>query len=124
VNDTTRTPLEILAHIGDLMDWALRLADGKPIWQDATPLAWDGEVARFFKALQSFDDRLAASEPLGFPAERLFQGPIADALTHVGQLNLLRRMAGSPVKGENYFRAEIIVGRVRAEQSDNRVEFD
>jgi len=124
VNDTTRTPLEILAHIGDLMDWALLLADGKHIWRDATSLAWDGEVARFFKALQSFDDRLAASEPLGFPGERLFQGPIADALTHVGQLNLLRRMAGSPVKGENYFRAEIILGRVRAEQSDNRVEFD
>ena len=67
---------------------------------------------------------LAAGEPLGFPAERLFQGPIADALTHVGQLNFLRRLAGAPIRGENYFKAEIQAGRVGPEQMPARREFD
>lgn len=120
----TRTPLEILSHVGDLMDWALSLANGKHVWRDATPLDWNEEVARFFNAMKALDERLASSEPLGYAAEKLFQGPIADALTHVGQLNMLRRLAGSPVRGENFFRAEIIVGLVGPEQSTNRVEFD
>jgi hypothetical protein len=54
----------------------------------------------------------------------LFQGPIADSLTHVGQIALLRRMAGSPVRGENYFQAEITAGRVGAGQAPPRREFD
>jgi hypothetical protein len=49
---------------------------------------------------------------------------IADALTHIGQIAMLRRLAGAPVRGENYFRAEIILGRVGPEQSVARVEFD
>jgi hypothetical protein len=123
-SETMRTPVEILAHIGDLLDWALSLAKGAHVWHTSTPLTWHEEVSRFFDALEKFDAYLASDEPLGFAAEKLFQGAIADALTHVGQINLLRRIAGFPVKGENYFRAEIIAGRVGAEQSTNRVEFD
>ena len=124
MNDTTRTPLEILAHIGDLFDWALHLSEGKSIWKNDAPLSWDEEVARFFKGLTALDERLASDAPLGSSVEKLFQGPIADALTHVGQINLLRRMAGAPVKGENYFRADIVAGRVGVDQSAPRVEFD
>jgi hypothetical protein len=120
----TRTPGEILAHIGDLLDWAVGLAKGEQVWSDSTPLPWDQEIARFFGALRKFDDCLASETPLGFPAERLFQGPIADALTHVGQIALLRRIAGAPIKGENYFKAEIVAGKVGSEQSTKRVEFD
>ena len=120
---TTRTPAEILAHIGDLMDWALALCDGKHDWHDSKPLEWPHEVARFFAALEALDRRLASGAALGASAERLFQGPIADALTHVGQIAMLRRMAGSPVKGENYFKAEIAAGRVGAEQAAAAVEF-
>jgi hypothetical protein len=122
--DTTRTPGQILAHIGDLLDWAAGLAKGKQVWRDSTPLPWEQEVARFFGALQEFDACLASKTPLGVPAERLFQGPIADALTHVGQLTILRRIAGAPIKGENYFKAEIVAGKVGPEQSTKRVEFD
>jgi hypothetical protein len=121
---TTRTPGEILAHIGDLLDWALCMAKRKQEWHSSTPLPWDQEVARFFTALQSFDDYLASGSPLGFPAENLFQGPIADALTHVGQIAMLRRMAGAPVRGENYFKADIVEGRVGADQSPARREFE
>jgi len=119
----TRTPAQVLAHIGDLLDWALLLADGKHAWHDSPPLGWEQEVARFFRALQALDARLAAGAPLGFPVEKLFQGPIADALTHTGQLAMLRRLAGAPVKGENYFRAEIAVGRVGPEQAAPAREF-
>lgn len=122
--DKSRTPGEILAHIGDLLDWALCLAKGEHKWHDSTPLSWKEEVARFFGALQEFDAYLASEFPLGFSAEQLFQGPIADALTHVGQIAMLRRIAGAPIRGENYFKAEIVAGKVGAEQSTKRVEFD
>lgn len=122
--DSSRTPGEILAHIGDLFDWAFWLAQGEHRWRNSTPLLWDQEVTRFFSLVERFDVYLASDAPLGFSAERLFQGPIADALTHVGQIAMLRRMAGSPVRGENYFKAEIVAGRVGPEQSAKRVEFD
>jgi len=124
VNETTRTPGEILAHIGDLLDWALRVAKSEYVYKESSPLPWEEEVARFFAALQEFDTYLASDAQLGYPAEKIFQAPIADALTHVGQISLLRRMAGGPVRGESYFKAEIVIGRVGPEQSTKRVEFD
>ena len=123
VGEKPRTPAQILAHIGDLFDWALSIARGEQSWNDAKPRPWNDEVGRFFAALKKFDDFLASSEPLRAPAESLFQGPIADALTHVGQIAMLRRLAGSPIKGENYFKAEIVVGRVGSEQAAPRREF-
>lgn len=121
---TLRTPVEILAHVGDLLDWAVGLADGRHEWRDATPRPWEEEIARFHAGLAALDERLAAPDPLGFPAERLLQGPLADALTHVGQITLLRRMAGAPVRGENYFRANIVAGRVGPDQAPPRREFE
>src|SRR2546422_9443649 len=126
VGATTRTPIEILAHIGDLLDWALSQAQGKEKWHNAMPLPWDREVKRFHAALKAFDDYLASAEPLHKPAERMFQGAIADSLTHTGQITMLRRLAGSHVRGENYSRADIQIGRVGAEQPPppERSEFD
>jgi len=123
VADKSRTPGQILAHIGDLLDWGLSLAEGAQRWQDSAPLAWTDESRRFFNALSKFDQRLADSAPLACPAEKLFQGPVADALTHVGQIAMLRRIAGAPIKGENYFRADIAVGRVGEEQTAPKREF-
>lgn len=121
---TTRTPLEILSHVNHLFDWGLNLCDGQHVWRELAPAEWDEEVARFHRGLEAFDARLASPAPLGFPAEKIFQGPIADALTHVGQIALLRRLAGAPVRGENYFRAKIEAGRVGAEQETPVREFD
>ncbi|HYX69506.1 MAG TPA: hypothetical protein VE825_10265 [Terriglobales bacterium] len=120
----TRTPAQILAHIGDLLDWALLLADGKHAWHDSVPLSWEQDVTRFFRGLQALDTRLASGAPLGFPPEKIFQGPIADAFTHVGQIAMLRRLAGAPIKGENYFRAEVTPGRVGPDQAAPAREFD
>jgi hypothetical protein len=122
--DSSRTPAQILAHIGDLMDWALSMAEGQQRWQDSEPLGWRDEVARFHAAVTKFDDYLASDQPLNVSAEKLFQGPVADALTHVGQINYLRRLAGAPVRGENYSSAKIEAGRLGPEQSTERVEFD
>ena len=121
---TARTPAKILAHIGDLFDWALTQARGAEAWTDSTPLEWDREVERFFAALQRFDYYLASDAALAAPPERLFQGAIADALTHIGQLAMLRRLAGTRMKSENYSRAEIVPGRVGADQTAPRREFD
>ena len=124
IGETSRTPVQILAHVGDLFDWALAIAKGSPAWHDSQPLPWNKEVDRFFSTLKAFDDYLASTELVEVSAEKLFQGPIADALTHVGQLTMLRRLAGSPVRGENYFKANIAVGRFGAEQEAPRIEFD
>jgi hypothetical protein len=121
---TPRTPAKILAHIGDLFDWALTQARGAEAWSDSTPLEWDREVERFFAALQRFDDFLASDAPLATPPERIFQGAVADALTHIGQLAMLRRLAGTRMKSENYSRAEIVAGRVGADQTAPRREFE
>ena len=123
-SQSIRTPGQILAHIGDLLDWALSMAKGKQEWRDSVSRSWTDEVSRFYAGAKALDDYLASSEPLGITAEELFQGPIADALTHFGQIGMLRRMAGAPVKGENYYRAEIIKGRVGPEQAAPRREFD
>src|SRR5262249_10395524 len=93
IGDKTRTPAQILAHLGDLFDWALSIAQGSQTCHDSPPLPWEAETARFFAALKKFDESLASSEPLHAPAEGLFQGPVADALTHVGQIAMLRRLA-------------------------------
>lgn len=124
VGETSRTPAMILAHIGDLLDWALEQAEGRHTWHDSTPLPWSAEVDRFFAALNKLDLRFAEDRALGYPAERIFQGAIADALTHIGQISMLRRLAGSPVRGESYFKADIQVGRVGREQMPPPYEFD
>jgi len=119
-----RTPVKILAHIGDLYDWALSQATGAEAWSDSEPLAWDREVERFFAALHRFDDYLASDAPLAVTPERLFQGAVADSIAHVGQLAMLRRFAGAKMKSENYSRADIVAGRVGAEQTPPKREFD
>lgn len=120
---SSRTPAEILAHMGDLFDWAVTLSEGAQAWRDSTPLAWDREVDRFFASLGRFEAALASDDALAVPVSQLLQGPVADALTHVGQLTMLRRMAGAPVRGENYANADIRPGRVGLDQTPPRREF-
>ena len=124
VGGTSRTPSEILAHVCDLLDWSLSLVAGQEVWRDSSPATWDTDVQRFFVTLGTLDDCLAAPGAVGCPWTRLFQGPIADAFTHIGQLALLRRLAGSAVRGENYFKADIASGRVGADQAAPRREFE
>jgi hypothetical protein len=111
-----RHPIEILAHMGDLLDWALSMAQGHPVWRPSPPLAWPEEQKRFYTALATLDRFLASDAALQAESERLFQGPIADALTHVGQLAMLRRLAGAPTRGENFYAAAVRAGQVGSAQ--------
>ncbi len=121
-----RTPLSIVAHMGDLFDWALSMANGVGKWGSAAPQAWDAECARFFTSLKAFDERIASDEPIHYELTRLLQAPVADALTHTGQLAMLRRLHGAPMKGESYNRADVVIGRISLEQTppDPKFEFD
>ncbi|HXO37498.1 MAG TPA: hypothetical protein VN872_02610 [Candidatus Acidoferrum sp.] len=121
--DNCRKPGQILAHMGDLFEWALSIAQGKQAWHDSEPLPWTQEVKRFFETLEAFDKYLASEAPLAASPEKLFQGPVADALTHTGQIAILRRLAGCPILGENYYRAEIVAGRVGHDQAAPVREF-
>ena len=123
-SEGTRTPVEIRAHMGDLLDWALSVADGAPKFSSSAPMPWAQECARYFDALEAIDQRLGSGQELQRRPERIFQGPIADALTHTGQIALLRRMFGSPMRGENYYVAPITPGRVGMEQGAPGMEFD
>jgi hypothetical protein len=121
--EDARTPRQILAHIGDLMEWALSMAQGKERWHVSEPMSWEKERTRFHESLQRFDDFLASDAELQAVPDNLFQGPIADALTHIGQIALQRRMASNPVKSENYFIADVASGRLGAEQTAAKFEF-
>ena len=118
-----RTPGQILAHLGDLLDWALSMSQGKQKWNDSPALSWDAGTERFFRGLEALDAYLASEAPLHVSPEKLFQGPVADALTHVGQISMLRRMAGEAVRGENFYVADIAAGRVGSEQAAPVREF-
>jgi len=122
----SNAPLQIVAHMGDLFEWAITMLSGSPKWNSAPPVDWDFECHRFFDALSRFDIGLASVESIPTEMARIFQGPVADALTHTGQLAMLRRLHGSPMKGESYNRADIQIGRVGFEQTppDPRYEFD
>ncbi len=125
IGPSSRTPGEILAHVGDLMDWAMAMARrGTHAWNPVAPQEWEADAQRLHRAVLELDAILAGDEPVRWPLEQLFQGPIADALTHVGQLNMLRRLAGAPVRAENYAKATIASGLLPAEFTGKRSEFD
>lgn len=121
---STRTPVEIVGHLGDLMEWGLSIAEGEQRWSETLSDEWEDQVTRFYGALARFDAFLESGREFAAPPARLFQGPVADALTHVGQIAMLRRLAGGSVRGENYFKADISPGRVGPDQVEPTYEFD
>jgi hypothetical protein len=124
VGPKARVPVQIVAHMADLMGWAVRMAEGEYLWRAEGTSDWDTQIRRFFDGLAALDRILASGAPPGNAPELLIQGPLADALTHVGQLAMLRGAAGAPVRPESYARAEIVVGRVGLEQAAPGREFD
>jgi hypothetical protein len=121
--DGSRSAGEILAHMGDLFDWALSQATGKETWHNSKPQSWADDSARLFAAVRAFDDYLASGAALHRTPEQMFQGAVADALTHVGQIAMLRRLAGAQIRGENYSVAKIETGQVDASQPPAVYEF-
>ena len=122
--DSTRRPVRIVAHMADLMTWGVSMAGGGKEWKAAGGDDWNTEMHRFFNGLAALDAALAADGDFKGSIDKLIQGPLADALTHVGQLAMLRGMAGAPVRPESYARAVITAGRVGLDQEAPRAEFD
>ena len=119
----SRTPVELMSHLGDLMEWGERMARGEMKWHPGVTTEWAAGRDRFFRGLTALDASLTDVGAIPHAAV-IFQGPVADALTHVGQLALMRGMMGSPVRPESYARASVTAGRVGLEQASTRVEFD
>jgi len=123
VHAATRTPVQIVAHMADLMAWGVTLARGEYVWKAEGSDDWEAEVDRFFEQLAALDRELQSMATAG-AVEQLIQGPLADVLTHVGQLAMLRGMTGSPIRPESYARAGIVIGRTGREQAVPNREFD
>jgi hypothetical protein len=103
----TRTPQDLLRHMTSVLGYARTYFIGGRYRPDPLP-DLDQEVARLHEMLADLARHLSSDTPLaGTTPAQLLQGPFADAMTHVGQLAMLRRLAGSPVPPENFIVAAI-----------------
>ena len=111
-----RTPHELLWHMTGLMGYARTFFRGGEFAPPPVPTL-EAEIVRFHETLgdlvSDLDDPDLRSE---LTDEQLLQGPLADAMTHVGQLAMLRRLGGAPVPSENFIHAAIRTENVSANQ--------
>ena len=124
LSPSSRSALDIVSHLGDLMEWGERMARGEYLWEARPSGEWSVACDRFFESVKALDAAIGKASFDKYPVEMIFQGPVADALTHVGQLSIMRGVAGGSVRPESYARAEIQTGRVGRDQSSVRKEFD
>ncbi len=112
-----RTPREILHHITGVLTYAHSFFEHyETTYSDLEP--WGVEVERFHDILVKLDESLQEKSPVGVSEERLLQGPLSDSMAHVGQLLMLRRLAGSPVSSENFTYADIRKGALGPNQPE------
>jgi hypothetical protein len=112
-----RTPHEIIWHMAGVLGYA-RTFFQPGVWQPDRLDNFDDEIRRFHLVLEGLGSLLEQETPRnGITLEQLLQGPLADAMTHVGQLAMLRRLAGSPVCPENFIYAMILAGNVSPDQA-------
>lgn len=114
-----RNPLEIVRHMThDLLYVIMQLNEGR-VERIPTPdpIDWQGEISRFHNTLARIDALLLSFKRDSLAdLKLLLQGPLSDVMTHIGQIAMIRRLAGSPVKGESFMRARIITGGVSDKQ--------
>jgi hypothetical protein len=111
-----RTPHELICHMRSVLGYARTYFIGgeyaRPVPED-----WQKDVEAFHAMLEDLSRRLAAGDELhGINEEQLLQGPFADAMTHAGQLAMLRRLYGEPVAAENFIFAEVSAENVSKDQ--------
>ena len=112
----TRTPTELIRHMASVIGYARTFFIGGVY--KAEPLNdFSQEIERFHENVRDLSAHLAAGTELQeISLTQLLQGPISDAMTHAGQLAMLRRLAGSPVPSENFIFAEISPDRLGSNQ--------
>ncbi|MEJ2668408.1 MAG: hypothetical protein P8Z81_15160 [Deinococcales bacterium] len=105
-----RTPNDLLNHMRGRLLFVhghLRPNDG----EEPPRLSWTDEVAALSRVLSALDDDLRSAAPLDeATVHRLLQGPLSDVMTHVGQVAMLRRLAGSPIPAESFYDADVVLG--------------
>lgn len=112
-----RTPAELLRHMTSLLGYTRTFFVGGTYPIDPDPLpTFAEEIRRFHDLLGAVGDLLAADAPCRLSGEQLLQGPLADVMTHVGQLALLRRLADAPVPPENFIYADVRAERLGPDQ--------
>jgi hypothetical protein len=121
---SSKTPLELVAHMTDLLDWSLTELKGESDWHERPPTNWETDVARFYDSLKKLDGYAAAGHPTKTDLMRLFQGPMVGCFVYIGRIDMLRRRHGSPVKREIFFEADIVIGRVGPQQTPPRMELE
>lgn len=114
----TRPPAALLRHMTSVLGYARTFVVGGHYPVDPDPLPTpEAEQERFHSMLTAVSDLIAPDGTLGtLSAEQLLQGPLADVMTHVGQLAMLRRLAGTPVPPENFIFAAVDARNLSAEQ--------
>lgn len=113
-----RTPAELVRHMTSVLGYARTHFIGGRYWPDPLESLAE-EIERFHETIGMLAQHLRDGDPLlaGMTEERLLQGPFSDAMTHAGQLALLRRLAGAPVPPENFIVAEIEPDRLGPDQA-------
>jgi len=115
LDDTAMSAGELILHMTNVMAFALATVRQTDRLQHRA-LAWPQEVTRFYSLLGELDSKLAAGAVLEEGMDlRLVQGPLADILTHIGQLHAMRRKAGAPVDSASYIKADVRIGRIPLE---------
>ena len=116
--DRVRTPAELIRHMTSVLGYARTFFIGGQYRPEPLP-SLNEEIIRFHNMLEDLARHIEAGTPLleGMSAERLLQGPFSDAMTHAGQLAMLRRLAGVPVPPENFILADIEPERLGIEQA-------
>jgi len=118
VMDGVRTPAELVRHMTSVLGYARTHFVGGRYWPEALE-SFQEEIERFHEMLGLLAQHLRNGDTLleGMSEERLLQGPFSDAMTHAGQLALLRRLAGAPVPPENFIVANIESDRLGPDQA-------
>ncbi len=116
-----RTPAELVRHMTSVLGYARTFFVGGHYRPEPLP-SLSEEITRFHEMLGDLSRRLEAGDPFlqGLTAERLLQGPFSDAMTHAGQLAMLRRLAGDPVPPENFIVADIDAAHCGPDQPEPR----
>jgi len=113
-----RTPIELVRHMTSVLGYARTFFIGGKYSPE--PLSdLDAEIERFHEVVADLDGEIrSGARLLNMTPERMLQGPLSDAMTHAGQLAMLRRLAGEPVPPENFIVAEINAGRLGRDQAE------
>ena len=115
VGNGARTPRRILHHITGVLTYAHSFyTHYETTWFKEEP--WEQEIENFYSILERLDASITETDPREVSHLQLLQGPFSDSMAHVGQLLMLRRIAGSPVPSENFIYADIRCGAVGRSQ--------